>query len=148
MSPVSYSELLNVVSKQKCKKLFDYHGLNMWIIKKIIISVIEPFMHICNLSFSKGIFPLQMKMLKLFLYLNQVISLNLTTIFQYQCFLSFKNLFYERLKTYIDKHVLLSDNQYGFRSNRSTSLALLELVEKITKSIDDGKYTIGIFYRH
>ena len=41
--------------------------------------------------------------------------------------------------------MLLSDNQYGFRSNRSTSLALLELVEKITKSIDDGKYTMGIF---
>ena len=39
LSPVSYSELLNVVSKQKCKKSFDYHGLNMWIIKKIIISV-------------------------------------------------------------------------------------------------------------
>ena len=54
-------------------------------------------------------------------------------------------LFYKRLKTYIDKHVLLSDNQYGLRSNRSTSLALLELVEKITKSIDDGKDTIGIF---
>ena len=34
LSPVSYSELLNVVSKQKCKKSFDYHGLNMWIIKK------------------------------------------------------------------------------------------------------------------
>ena len=32
-SPVSYSELLNVVSKQKCKKSFDHHGLNMWIIK-------------------------------------------------------------------------------------------------------------------
>ena len=41
--------------------------------------------------------------------------------------------------------MLLSDNQYGFRSNRSTSLALLGLVEKITKSIDDGKYTIRIF---
>ena len=80
-----------------------------------------------------------------------MISLNLTTIVQYQCFLSFKisnifeNLFYKGLITYIDKHLLLSDNQYGFRSNRSTSLALLELVEKITKSIDDGKYTIGIF---
>ena len=55
-----------------------------------------------------------------------------------------ENLFYRRLKTYIDKHVLLSDDQYGFRSNRSTSLALLELVEKVTKSIDYGKYTIAI----
>ena len=41
--------------------------------------------------------------------------------------------------------MLLSDKQYGFRSNRSTTLALLERVEKITKSIDDGIYTIGIF---
>ena len=64
LSPVSYSELLNVVSKLKCKKSFDYHGLNMWIIKKIIIYVLEPFMHICNLSFSKSIFPLQMKIAK------------------------------------------------------------------------------------
>ena len=36
----------------------------MWIITKIIISVLEPFMHICNLSLSKGIFPLQMKIAK------------------------------------------------------------------------------------
>ena len=27
-------------------------------------SVLEPFMHICNLSFSKGIFPLRMKIVK------------------------------------------------------------------------------------
>ena len=36
----------------------------MWIIKKITISVLEPFMHICSLSFSKGIFPLQMRIAK------------------------------------------------------------------------------------
>ena len=41
--------------------------------------------------------------------------------------------------------MLLSDNQYRLRSNRSTSLALLELVAKITKSIDDGMHTMGIF---
>ena len=57
--PVSYSELLNIVSKQKCKKSFDYHGLNMWIIEKII-SILEPLMHIHNLFSSKGIFPQEM----------------------------------------------------------------------------------------
>ena len=45
-------------------KSFDYHDLNMWIIKNIIISVLEPFMPICNLSFTKGIFPQQMKIAK------------------------------------------------------------------------------------
>ena len=89
-----------------------------------------------------------MKIAKVIPIFNQVISFKLTTIVQYQCFLSVKkntkNLFYKGLKTYIDKHVLLSDNQYGFRANRSILVALFELVEKITKSIDDGKYTIDI----
>ena len=106
-------------------------------------------MHICNLSFSKGIFPLQMniaKVIPIFKSGDKSQFNNYRPISVLSQFSKiFENLFYERLKTYIDKHVLLSDNQYGFRSNRSTSLALLELVEKITKSIDDGKYTIGIF---
>ena len=120
----------------------------MWIIKRIIIYVLEPFMHISNLSLSKGIFPQQMNIAKVIpifksgdkSQFNNYCPISVLS----QCkFFSF-NLCHKRLKTYIDKHVLLSDNLYRFRSNRSTSLALLEHVEKITKSID-GKYTIGIF---
>jgi retron-type reverse transcriptase len=40
---------------------------------------------------------------------------------------------------------LLSTNQYGFRKGRSTEHANIELVDKITRAIDRGKYTIGIF---
>ena len=29
--------------------------------------------------------------------------------------------------------------------NRSTKLAIIELVDKITEAIDQGKYTLGIF---
>ena len=32
-----------------------------------------------------------------------------------------------------------------FRENRSTELAIIELVDRITKAIDKGEYTIGIF---
>jgi hypothetical protein len=39
----------------------------------------------------------------------------------------------------------LTQNQYGFRENRSTELAIIELVDKITQAIDKGEYTIGIF---
>jgi hypothetical protein len=34
---------------------------------------------------------------------------------------------------------------YGFRQNRSTELAITERVDKITKAIDRGEYTVGIF---
>jgi retron-type reverse transcriptase len=34
---------------------------------------------------------------------------------------------------------------YGFRQNRSTELAITERVDKITKAIDRGEYTVGTF---
>ena len=37
------------------------------------------------------------------------------------------------------------NNQFGFRKNHSTSLALLNLLDKITSAIDEKKYTIGVF---
>ena len=39
----------------------------------------------------------------------------------------------------------MSKSQYGFRSNRSTLMALVELLEKLTNSIDNKKITVGIF---
>jgi retron-type reverse transcriptase len=52
---------------------------------------------------------------------------------------------YKRLIDFIDKNQILSKHQYGFRKNRSTELAIIELVDKITKGIDRGNYTLGIF---
>ena len=52
---------------------------------------------------------------------------------------------YKRLMKFIEKNKILSQNQYGFRENRSTELAISELTNKITKAIDQGEYTIGIF---
>lgn len=47
--------------------------------------------------------------------------------------------------SFMSNNNILSDAQYGFRSNRSTSLALTELVETIYDAIDSSKYSVGIF---
>jgi retron-type reverse transcriptase len=52
---------------------------------------------------------------------------------------------YKRLINHIEKNKILTQNQYGFRENRSTELAIIELVDKITQAIDKEEYTIGIF---
>jgi retron-type reverse transcriptase len=52
---------------------------------------------------------------------------------------------YKRLFNYEEKHNILSNQQYGFRRNRSTEDALLNLTAKISKALDEGKYTIGVF---
>ena len=43
---------------------------------------------------------------------------------------------YKRIVKFLDKHNVLSESQYGFLKKRSTNLAILELVTKITKAID------------
>ena len=52
---------------------------------------------------------------------------------------------YNRLIKYFDKYDILFNYQFGFSKNHSTSLALLNLLDKITSAIDQKKYTIGIF---
>ena len=44
-----------------------------------------------------------------------------------------------------EKENILNESQCGFRSNRSTSMALLELSEEITSAVDNKKCTIGVF---
>ena len=52
---------------------------------------------------------------------------------------------YKRIVKFLDKQNILSESQYGFRKKRSTNLAILELVTKISKAIDDNEFTMGVF---
>ena len=40
---------------------------------------------------------------------------------------------------------VLSSNQYGFRRNYSTYMALIDFVDNLSQSIDNNEHTIGIF---
>ncbi len=46
---------------------------------------------------------------------------------------------------FLDGHKLISDSQYGFRPNNSTSMALINLVEEITKARDHKQFAVGVF---
>ena len=52
---------------------------------------------------------------------------------------------YNRLISFMDSSKLLCDNQFGFRQKHSTYMALLNIIDQISASIDDGKYITGIF---
>ena len=56
-----------------------------------------------------------------------------------------ERLMYKRLIKYVEKNKIVSKHQNGLSKNRSTELAVIELVDKITKAIDKGECTIGIF---
>ena len=51
----------------------------------------------------------------------------------------------KKILKFLNRYDLRCPSRYGFRSNMSTSHAILELVEEITNSLDNNKYSIGVF---
>lgn len=146
---VHESEILAIVNKLKNKRSTDHTNLDMSLIKEIINSIVTPLTHICNQSFKTGIFPNKMKTAKIIPIFKSGDKYQFTNYRPISLLSQFskilEKLFVARLDNFIEKHHLLSNHQYGFRANRSTSMAVMELVEKISTAIDEKQYTIGVF---
>ena len=55
---------------------------------------------------------------------------------------------YSHLYNYLSKLEILCKNQFGFRKNQSTSLALIDLhseYEKISLALDHNDHAVGVF---
>ena len=57
----------------------------------------------------------------------------------------YEKIVYKRLIDYLEWNSVLTEHQYGFRKNRSTTMALHVLIDKLHKAIENKYLTIGIF---
>ena len=64
LAGVEENEVTNIVRSCKNKKSTGYDNVDMVIVKKVISNIVVPFTHICNKSFSSGVFPSKMKVTK------------------------------------------------------------------------------------
>ena len=142
-------EIIDIVNSCNNKTSCDYFGISMALLKKIIACIAKPFTYICNRSFSEGIFPEHMKTAKVIPLFKSGEKSYFTNYRPASLLPQFskvlEKLFCSRFTKFIERNEILSDNQYGFRSKHSTSLALIDLVEELTNSIDNKSIAIGIF---
>lgn len=128
------NEILNIVRNFGNKLSLDCNDFSMALVKDIIPYVIQPFTFICNKPFSDGICPDSMKVAKiapLYKSGDKDMFTNYRPVSLLPQFSKIlEKLFDERLENFIVKYNLLSESQFGFRSGRSTSIALLDLIEK------------------
>ena len=52
---------------------------------------------------------------------------------------------YKRLYSFLNIHNCLTDLQFGFRANHSTSHALISITEKIRDALDNNKFACSVF---
>ena len=149
LKPVTKAEIINLVNNTESKKSKDHDDIDMCLVKTLIPYLVILLEHIFNISLQAGFFPDGMKIARVIpLFKNG--NINDFTNYRPISLLSqfskiLEKIFHNRMMSFIEEKNILYESQYGFRKNMSTSLAMLELVENITTSIDDCKSTVGIF---
>ena len=57
----------------------------------------------------------------------------------------FENILHRNLMKFLKRHNILFMYQFGYRKLHSTTIALIEITDKIKKLLDEGNYVIGIY---
>jgi hypothetical protein len=147
--PVSYDELLESISSLQDKKTPDFNNVSMSLLKKIIVNISEPLIHIFNRSLVTGIVPCKMKIAKVVPIFK---SGNINDINNYRpisllCSFSkiLEKIVANRLTNYLNSHDLISPNQFGFRQKHSTVHPMFNLVNSAAKSINNKKIFLVMF---
>lgn len=119
------------------------------IIKKTYLLYIDVLVNIVNLSLSQGIFPSELKLAKVIpLYksgdkmtINNYRPVSILNIYSKL----YEKIMHKRVWSFINKNNLLYKHQYGFREGYGTNLALINLMDNVSRELDGGNYVLGVF---
>ena len=149
LKPITESEILEITKSLKKSNSCGFDGINSNIVKKIIYSIVKPLCYIFNLSISTGNVPDKLKIAKIvpvYKKNDSHLCKNYRPISILPCFSKIlEKCMYKRLYSFLIANSILTDSQYGFRSNHSTCHALIDLQDKIVSSVKNNDFGIGIF---
>ena len=109
----------------------------------------KPLEIIYNFSFSSGCVPDHFKLANVIPIhkKDSVTSMNnyrpISLLYIFNKIL--EKLMYKRLISFIQRHNLFYEKQFGFREHHSTMHAALLITDKIQRAIEEGQYSYGIF---
>ena len=148
LSPVTETEINKIVRALK-DSATGHDDISSQLLKLAWNSIVDPLTHICNMSLTEGVFPNTLKVANVIpLYKSDdPICFNHYRPVSLLCILSkvFEKIMYDRLLNFVDKFDLLYAHQYGFRKNRSTYMALLSLVDNLTRALENGEHVVGVY---
>lgn len=151
LKPFSEDELFSLLNnKLKNKKSSGPDDVPAFLIKKILKLLVKPLTFLVNISFETGTFPDNLKIGKVVPILKKkdpnemenyrpiTIPSSFSKLFEY-CYL-------DRLINFLKKYEILSENQHGFRCEKSTVTAVNSFYNKIIYYIEAGECPVGIFF--
>ena len=146
--PVTEQEIYKIIDTFK-DSAAGWDDLKSTMIKHIKESITTPLVHICNRSFETGIFPSELKIanvVPIYKSGDEMVFSNYRPVSVLPVFSKLlERLVYNRLISHINENKLLYEYQFGFQKGKSTYLAVMMLVDKITEALDQGECVVGVF---
>ena len=142
-------EIENIIKGLKSVKSVGHDEISTKIIKLVAHFISAPLTALINNSLANGIFPAALKIGKIVpIWKNGEKNLvsNYRPISILSCFLKiYEKTIEKRLRMFLLKFSIPSENQFGFQKKKSTYMAIASVVDEISLAIDNKKYSIGVF---
>ena len=143
------TEIIAIVNRFNDKSSYGVDNIPINILKKCIMQVAEPLSALINSSILSGRVPDSLKIAKVCPIFKADADNTFSNYRPISVLPSFSKVFekvvHRRLTDYMISKCILNKNQYGFRQNHSTYMAIQDMYNKITRAIDDREFSIGIF---
>ena len=142
-------ELDKAFSSLKRNKSNGFDDISANILLDTKQQIFDPLKYIFSLSLKNGIFPDLLKIAKITPIFKKGDKAELSNYRPISVLPAISKLLervvYNRIYGHLISNQLLYKKQFGFQKDCSTDYAILELVNEITNSFEQGKYTLGVF---
>ena len=147
--PTTTEEVTDIIHNLKNSTSVGHDNISTKLIKSCAAALAPVLAHINNQSLTEGLFPDAMKIAKVVPIFKNGDANNVSNYRPISILPAFskitEKLMYSRLDKYLKNNIILHQNQFGFRAKLSTSMALLELMDKLSGAMDEKLYTVGVF---
>ena len=119
-----------------------------FVLKKCSGSLLQPLTHLINCSLQTGIFPDELKLARVVPIFKAGDPAQVSNYRPISVLTTFSKIIekivYNHLLDFLSKNEALYKYQFGFRPSHSTQQAIITLVDRITKSLDNGNIAVAI----
>src|ERR1043165_2351004 len=150
-APTNEYEIYNIISDLKVTSPTTSSDFPVQLLIRYASYLALPLAHLINQSITLGIVPDLMKIAKVIPIFKTGSSQDMTNYRPISTLTSFSKILekivQKRLYDFLDTNQILYDNQFGFRRNHSTALAVIENIDQISETMDSRKQTLqGVFF--
>jgi len=143
-------EIEKIIKKLKHKNSCGYDKVTTKILKTVSPFIVSPLTHICNRMLTTGTFPDRLKYSEIKPVYKKGDKTQITNYRPISLLPVFSKIFekvlYKRLYNHLSSNNILVKEQFGFRCNTSTEMAIYTLINNILLFLNTKTLVGGLFY--